>query len=28
VISAAGSFILNEQPPLLYRPEGTSPFMN
>jgi hypothetical protein len=28
VISAAGSFILNEEPPLLYRPEGTSPFMN
>jgi hypothetical protein len=28
VISAAGSFILNEQPPLLYRPEGTNPFMN
>ena len=28
VLSAAGSFILNEQPPLLYRPEGTSPFMN
>jgi hypothetical protein len=28
VISPAGSFILNEAPPLLYRPEGTSPFMN
>ena len=28
VISAAGSFILNETPPLLYRPEGTSPFAN
>jgi hypothetical protein len=28
VISPAGSFILNETPPLLYRPEGTSPFMN
>jgi hypothetical protein len=28
VISPAGSFILNEAPPLLYRPEGTNPFMN
>lgn len=28
VISPAGSFILNESPPLLYRPEGTNPFMN
>ena len=28
VISPAGSFILNEAPPLLYRPEGTSPFVN
>jgi hypothetical protein len=28
VISPAGSFILNETPPLLYRPEGTNPFMN
>jgi hypothetical protein len=28
VISAAGSFILNEEPPLLYRPEGTNPFSN
>ena len=28
VISAAGSFILNEEPPLLYRPEGTNPFFN
>lgn len=28
VISPAGSFILNEEPPLLYRPEGTNPFMN
>ena len=28
VISPAGSFILNETPPLLDRPEGTNPFMN
>ena len=28
VISPAGSFILNESPPLLYRPEGTNPFAN
>jgi hypothetical protein len=28
VISPAGSFILNEESPLLYRPEGTNPFMN
>jgi hypothetical protein len=28
VISPAGSFILNEEPPLLYRPEGTNPYMN
>jgi hypothetical protein len=28
VVSPAGSFILNETPPLLYRPEGTNPFMN
>jgi hypothetical protein len=28
VISPAGSFILNETPPLLYRPEGTNPFAN
>ena len=26
VISPAGSFILNETPPLLYRPDGGSPF--
>ena len=28
VVGAAGSFILNELPPLLYRPEGTNPFAN
>ena len=28
VISPAGSFILNETPPLLDRPEGTNPFIN
>jgi hypothetical protein len=28
VISPAGSFVLNEEPPLLYRPEGGNPFMN
>ena len=28
VISPAGSFVLNETPPLLYRPEGTNPFAN
>jgi hypothetical protein len=28
VISPAGSFVLNESPPLLYRPEGTNPFVN
>jgi hypothetical protein len=28
VIGAAGSFILNETPPLLYRPDKTSPFAN
>jgi hypothetical protein len=28
VISPAGSFIINETPPLLDRPEGTNPFMN
>jgi hypothetical protein len=28
VISPAGSFILNQESPLLFRPEGTSPFMN
>ena len=28
VISPAGSFILNEAPPLLYRPDGNNPFMN
>jgi hypothetical protein len=28
VISPSGSFILNETPPLLDRPEGTNPFMN
>jgi hypothetical protein len=28
VISPAGSFILNETPPLLDRPEGTNPFTN
>ena len=28
VVGAAGSFILNESPPLLYRPEGTNPFAN
>jgi hypothetical protein len=28
VVSPAGSFILNESPPLLYRPEGTNPFTN
>ncbi len=28
VISPAGSFILNETPPLLYRPEEPTPFMN
>jgi hypothetical protein len=28
VLSPAGSFILNEAPPLLYRPEGTNPFTN
>jgi len=28
VLSPAGSFILNEEPPLLYRPEGTNPYMN
>jgi len=28
VISPAGSFILNQTPPLLYRPDGGSPFAN
>jgi hypothetical protein len=28
VISPAGSFIINETPPLLYRPDGKSPFAN
>jgi hypothetical protein len=28
VISAAGSFILNEEPPLLYRPDSRGPFGN
>jgi hypothetical protein len=28
VISPAGSFILNETPPLLYRPDGNNPFIN
>jgi hypothetical protein len=28
VIGPAGSFVLNEQNPLQYRPEGTSPFNN
>jgi hypothetical protein len=28
VISAAGSFILNEEPPLLYRPDNRGPFGN
>ena len=28
VVSPAGSSILNETPPLLYRPEGTNPFVN
>jgi hypothetical protein len=28
VISPAGSFILNDTPPLLDRPEGTNPFIN
>jgi hypothetical protein len=28
VISPAGSFILNETPPLLYRPDGGNPFAN
>lgn len=28
VLSPAGSFILNETPPLLDRPEGTNPFTN
>jgi len=28
VISAAGSFILNESNPLLDRPKGTNPYFN
>jgi hypothetical protein len=28
VISPAGSFILNESPPLLYRPNGGNPYLN
>jgi hypothetical protein len=28
VISPAGSFILNQDNPLQYRPEGTSPYFN
>jgi hypothetical protein len=28
VVSPIGTFILNETPPLLDRPEGTNPFMN
>ena len=28
VIGPGGSFVLNETPPLLYRPDKTSPFAN